>query len=102
MELKDCFQLGSSHWYGGPEVSQQNWPIEGQSRDEEPYVTGDSLSTSHCGSVLEPYWINSQGFAIYASRDNPLFVSFNSTRFPFQFLHYNIQYFIFQLIGNDL
>ena len=74
--------MGTSHWYGGGEVLEQSWPIENQSRDEEAYVTGDSIGTHHYAGVLEPYWINSDGFAIHASRDNSLFVSINSTRFP--------------------
>jgi len=61
-------------------VLEQSWPIENQSRDEEAYVTGDSIGTHHYAGVLEPYWINSDGFAIHASRDNSLFVSINSTR----------------------
>ena len=60
---------------------EQSWPIENQSRDQEAYVTGDSIGARQYAGVLEPYWINSDGFAIHVSRDDPLFVSINSTRF---------------------
>ena len=82
---QDCFQLGDGHWYGGGEVFQQAWPIDGDTalmgeggRPDVPYVTGDFFHNDFAG-VLEPYWINTDGFGIYALRENPLFVSWNSS-----------------------
>ncbi|XP_057372341.1 myogenesis-regulating glycosidase-like [Daphnia carinata] len=83
--LADCFDMGQSHWYGGGEVFDQSWPIDGDTalmgdggRPDVPYVTGDFFHNDFAG-VLEPYWINTDGFGFYALRENPLFVSWNSS-----------------------
>lgn len=47
-------------------------------RPEVPYVTGDFFHQDFAG-VLEPYWINTNGFGVHALRENRLFVSWNSS-----------------------
>lgn len=47
-------------------------------RADVPYVTGDFFQRDFAG-VLEPYWINTNGFGLHALRENPLFVSWNSS-----------------------
>lgn len=71
----DCFSLLSEvggHWYGGPEVLEQRWPIDRQKSAMQSHVTGDFLSPKwrrqpgfgKYGPVAEPYWITSTGIAI--------------------------------------
>ncbi|XP_046460215.1 myogenesis-regulating glycosidase-like isoform X3 [Daphnia pulex] len=83
--LADCFDMGDGHWYGGGEVFDQSWPIDGDTslmgdggRADVPYVTGDFFHNDFAG-VLEPYWINTDGFGFFALHENPLFVSWNSS-----------------------
>lgn len=81
---QDCYQLGSAHWYGGAEVFEQSWPIVGDTQQmgggeaDMAYVTGDSFDRRFAG-VMEPYWINSDGFGVRALRENPLFLGWNSS-----------------------
>lgn len=77
--------MGDAHWYGGGEVFDQSWPIDGDTtlmgdggRPDVPYVTGDFFHMDYAG-VMEPYWINTDGFGLYALRENALFVSWNSS-----------------------
>jgi hypothetical protein len=77
--------MGDGHWYGGGEVFDQSWPIDGDTslmgdggRADVPYVTGDFFHNDFAG-VLEPYWINTDGFGFFALHENPLFVSWNSS-----------------------
>lgn len=76
--LTDCFSLGSAHWYGGGEVYVQHWPINVDSRPEEAFVTGDFFRGTYAG-VLEPYWLNSDGFVLHVDDGLPLFTSFNGS-----------------------
>ena len=75
---QDCYSLNSGHWYGGGEAYDQHWPIEGDNRPEKPYVTGDTFSGDF-GGLMEPYWLNSNGFAIHADKDIPLLASLNAS-----------------------
>ena len=36
---QDCIELGDSHWFGGPEMFEQHWPINAQQQTMMPYVT---------------------------------------------------------------
>jgi hypothetical protein len=71
----DCFTLSSEiggHWYGGPEVLEQRWPIDLQKSTVQSHVTGDFLSPKwrrqpgfgKYGPIAEPYWVTSTGIAI--------------------------------------
>ena len=75
-QWQDCYDLAEAHWYGGAEQYDQHWPIENDTRPFAAYVTGDTFQALY-GGVLEPYWLNSNGFAVYADRDQPLFVGLN-------------------------
>jgi len=75
-ELKDCINLGTVHWYGGGQIFVQHWVIDNDERSEKAFVTGDFF-LGKMGGVLEPYWLNSDGFALHVDRTTPLFVSQN-------------------------
>lgn len=72
----DCFDIGSSFWYGPSNASDNSWPISWQS------FTFDTSSVRHSGSgtfefVTEYYWLNTNGGAIYVDSRLPLQVSWN-------------------------
>jgi alpha-glucosidase (family GH31 glycosyl hydrolase) len=77
-EFEDCFKLEGAYWYGGAEsYLQQYWPINNQTYlPHKPYLTGLFGISS---SVLERYWISSNGIAIVVNQSIPLFVSMNKT-----------------------
>ncbi|GFQ73379.1 myogenesis-regulating glycosidase [Trichonephila clavata] len=70
----DCFILGEDDWYG----SSERWPIQEETRNWYPAVTGDPLHHPS-GNVVENLWLSSSGFLIYVDREVPLFVSFNES-----------------------
>ncbi|XP_053611423.1 myogenesis-regulating glycosidase-like isoform X2 [Plodia interpunctella] len=71
--LEDCVNLGSKHWYGGPQQKRQYWPIERLVLPNYSYVTKEA---DNCG-VAEPYWLNSDGVFYYFDKKVPLFVDQN-------------------------
>lgn len=73
-ELRDCYNLGSSNWYGGPERFYQAWPIEKINMSDYAYVTKEDNFTA----IAEPYWLNSQGAYVYVDEKVPLFVDQNN------------------------
>ena len=76
--LKDCYDIGDAHWYGGGFLTKyQLWPIDDISLSETLYVTGNQEIPGQLGPVLERYWLNSNGIAVFAPSDFPLYVSFN-------------------------
>lgn len=76
VEFRDCFSLGNSSWYGGPERFRQVWPIEKLNLSDYSYVTKED----NWGAVAEPYWLNSLGAYIYVNEEVPLFVDQNTYR----------------------
>ena len=44
----------------------------------KPYVTGDTFQGDY-GGLMEPYWLNSDGFFVHAAVDVPLFTGWNET-----------------------
>ncbi|KAI1291091.1 Oligosaccharide 4-alpha-D-glucosyltransferase [Halotydeus destructor] len=76
--LKDCFDLGTDHWYGMGHVWDTPWPLGGFSMSMHPFVTGHS-KPHPLGSIIKRYWISSSGIAIRVPLNVPLYVSFNST-----------------------
>lgn len=78
LEFDDCFSLDSASWYGGSEVSnQQYWPINNQDFGTyKPYISGIFAKSS---AVLERYWFSTNGISIVADYNSPLFVLKNST-----------------------
>ncbi|XP_063627404.1 myogenesis-regulating glycosidase-like [Cydia splendana] len=73
MRLEDCVNLGSRHWYGGPQQKRQYWPIERLTLVDYSYVTKEA---DNCG-IAEPYWLNSEGIFYYFDKKVPLFVDQN-------------------------
>jgi len=72
-----------SYRYGGGETYLQAWPIENLTRVESPFVTGDSLSGSPYGSLVENYWLISTGISIKVHDDVPFFMSTVTTLLDF-------------------
>ncbi|KAL1505266.1 hypothetical protein ABEB36_004867 [Hypothenemus hampei] len=75
-EVMDCINLekGNLSWYGGPEIYQQEWPIEKlQLNGSDPYVVRKNLNFA----VPERYWLNSNGAFIFVDERAPLFVDQN-------------------------
>ena len=67
-----CADLGEHSWYGGHEsLDQPYWPINDQTFDYVPYVTGFPDIWS---AVTERYWLSSVGLAIFFDDNIPLFV----------------------------
>ncbi|GAU90242.1 hypothetical protein RvY_02689-2 [Ramazzottius varieornatus] len=81
-EVTDCIELGQGKWYGGGLLFEQRWPMELR-KNMGPFVSGDILQDrTEYGSVLEPYWISTDGVALwvdYDAKSQPLHTSFNST-----------------------
>ncbi|XP_006820508.1 myogenesis-regulating glycosidase-like [Saccoglossus kowalevskii] len=77
-EPLDCFLLTGAHWYGSAEMYYQLWPIEKWNEPMTVYLSGDMLANpTDYGSVLERYWLSSQGVGIFVEEDVPLFASLN-------------------------
>ena len=67
-----CFKLSPNYWFGGHEsYDQPFWPINNQSFDYKPYITG---YPDGWAGVLERYWLASNGIAIFLNEDIPLHV----------------------------
>ncbi|XP_077989395.1 myogenesis-regulating glycosidase-like [Glandiceps talaboti] len=74
----DCFSMSTASWYGGGEMYNQKWPINSCNVSTTPFVSTDlRYNKEGFGSVLEPYWLSSQGVAIYVDDNSPLHVSLN-------------------------
>jgi hypothetical protein len=85
-EFEDCVSLNdeSARWYGQSESKfQQFWPIN-------PYTTNDSYIPYVNGlfedgaSVMERYWLSTNGLAIIVHPSVPLFLKKNSTDLCFK------------------
>ncbi|KAK5643881.1 hypothetical protein RI129_007726 [Pyrocoelia pectoralis] len=72
--FEDCFELGSFHWFGGPERFEQVWPIEKLTLSNFANV----LQEDKWGAVVEPYWLNSEGVYILVNDKVPLFINQNT------------------------
>ncbi|PSN31308.1 hypothetical protein C0J52_14633 [Blattella germanica] len=71
--IKDCFDLGSAHWYGGAEQFQQYWPLEEAHFEDYSYVTKQQDNQG----IAEPYWLSSTGVYIHVDDGVPLFIDLN-------------------------
>ncbi|CAF4861266.1 unnamed protein product [Pieris macdunnoughi] len=72
--FEDCFEFGSSQWFGGPEQKEQYWPIQ-KSKLENYSIISKELDNS---AVAERYWLNSNGIYIYVHPEAPLFVDYHN------------------------
>uniref|UniRef100_H2YWD7 Glycoside hydrolase family 31 N-terminal domain-containing protein n=1 Tax=Ciona savignyi TaxID=51511 RepID=H2YWD7_CIOSA len=77
LTMTDCFPFsGLADWFGGAEMYYQDWPINDWSKQMSFFLSGDMFSDpQQYGSVLERYWISSQGVALYVQPNIPLHVS---------------------------
>uniref|UniRef100_A0AAR5PNL1 Uncharacterized protein n=1 Tax=Dendroctonus ponderosae TaxID=77166 RepID=A0AAR5PNL1_DENPD len=72
-QTTDCLNLQSEtlHWYGGPEIYEQKWPIEKlQLSGDDAYVARKDDNFA----VPERYWLNSLGAFVFINEKSPLFV----------------------------
>ncbi|XP_060071304.1 myogenesis-regulating glycosidase-like [Ylistrum balloti] len=76
--LKDCYDIGASHWYGGYEDYHQYWPLERTTRETSAYVPTDTYMDK-IGDVVDRYFISTDGIGIFIEKDVPLFISINET-----------------------
>jgi len=72
--VSECIDLGEFNWYGGSELYNQPWPIQGQEFTDTAFVPNGQN-----GGVLERYFLSSGGFAVYVGRDVPLFVNLSTS-----------------------
>ncbi len=71
-DIEACVDLNGFAWFGGHEsLNEPYWPINNQTFDYVPYVTG---MTDIWGAVTERYWLSSAGLAIFFDDNVPLFV----------------------------
>lgn len=80
--LTDCLELGSSHWYGGGLLYEHRWPMS-LKKDMTAFKSADIMQVkTDFGSVLEPYWVSSDGVGIsvkFNAKDQPLHTSWNNS-----------------------
>ena len=61
----------SGQWYGGPQFYEARWPIDKRDITYQRYVSDDLLaSPNKFGSILERYWLSTNGIAIYFLSDD--------------------------------
>ncbi|XP_028604321.2 myogenesis-regulating glycosidase-like [Podarcis muralis] len=72
---------GDAHWYGGYEMSRQQWPISlPGSQEPAPFVTSDVYSFRNSfGGILERYWLSSKAAAVKISDSVPFHLGFNAS-----------------------
>ncbi|XP_069120474.1 myogenesis-regulating glycosidase-like isoform X2 [Argopecten irradians] len=76
--LKDCFDIGESHWYGGYEDFHQYWPLERTTRNTSAYTPTDTYM-DEIGDVVDRYFISTEGIGIFIEKDVPLYISINES-----------------------
>ncbi|MBN3292404.1 SP15 protein, partial [Polypterus senegalus] len=60
--FQDCFSMNNVSWYGGAGVQAQNWPINNDNVELQPFVVSNLRNNpSGYGSVLERYFLGSSG-----------------------------------------
>lgn len=76
LKVTDCIPLDKENlnWYGGPEQKTQKYPVQKFNFTDFPYVP----RKAGLSSVMERYWLASNGFFILIDYDTPLFLSQNS------------------------
>ena len=82
-KLEDCFDTGSSHWYGLGEMFTQEWPMDKSNFKPTPFLTNDFISGTIFGGVLEPLAVSSKGVGIYIHDSVPLHVSMDKDKGKF-------------------
>ena len=72
----DCFDIGTTHWYGGFQNKQQIWPLSRNTVSMTPFISHDIFLGS-IGDVLERYFFSSKGTGIYIDGEVPFYFSMN-------------------------
>lgn len=76
-EITDCFNVSTTHWYGGYEDTYQYWPFEKNVMPASPFVSNDAFKGG-IGNVLGRYFISANGVGISLHDDIPLYFSLNN------------------------
>lgn len=73
--VSHCIHLetGHMHWFGGPQIYDQYWPVEKLQLKDYSYVPKE---VDHI-AVAERFWFNSRGGFIYVDDKVPLFIDQN-------------------------
>lgn len=74
---RDCVDLASSsevNWFGGNQQFNQNWPIQKHSHSHYSWVTKEE----NANSIMERYWLNSNGVFFFVDQSVPLFLDQNN------------------------
>lgn len=81
-DVEMCVGLGDCSWFGGHEsYNEPYWPINNQTFEYVPYVTG---FPEIWATVLERYWLASTGLAIFIDDDIPLLVKHKDNQLCFK------------------
>lgn len=75
-QLQDCFDVSSSHWFGGYEDTYQFWPFERNSLNLSDYLSHDGFYPG-IGNVVERYFVSSTGAGMFFENNVPLYFSLN-------------------------
>lgn len=87
--LKDCYEVGDSHWFGAYEHRRQSWPINMSEFASDPLVSPflpqNYLADRHAyndtfGPILHPLWLNSNGVGILVEEGVQLHVGMNGSQ----------------------
>lgn len=95
--LRDCIALKDAHWYGMGLQTQLQWPLKVTPGDSSyPLVTGNGVEQMF-GGIIDRYWLSSDGVAVQADPNVPLYVSItkdslclesrNDRELPYQKIH---------------
>jgi len=84
---KDCYYIGDNkgYFYGGGELSSNQWPLHRTSIPLSPFITGTNFKGDEefqWGRILRRYFVGSPGVGIEISKSTPLQVSINDTENP--------------------
>lgn len=63
------------HWYGGPEQSEQLYPVQKLRFEDYAYIPKELNSAA----ISERYWLNSAGVFLYVEKEVPLFIDQDET-----------------------
>lgn len=85
-DIEACVDLKDYAWFGGHEAAwEPYWPINNQSFNYVPYVTG---FPDQYGAVMERYWLSSAGMAIFFGDEVPLMVKHKNNTICFKSARY--------------
>lgn len=76
-KTRDCVDLGASsdvNWFGGNQQFNQYWPIQKHSHEHYSWVTKEE----NANSIMERYWLNSNGVFFFVDQSAPLFLDQNN------------------------